>query len=96
MNAMTNGQLVQFKEEIKEHLEEVVKQTVNGKIDAIQKRLDDYIKADEAWKVRAEPVVKAFENTNWLFKLFVGLLKVIAAVGAAGTAFFFIKEKFKI
>lgn len=92
---MNQEQIQTFKDEIKDHLADTVKVTVNGKIDEIDRKIDLYIKEDTAWKVRAEPVVKAFENTNWLFKLFVSTLKFVALVGGAGGAYVAITKLLK-
>ena len=52
-------------------------QQLRNEVAKVNDTLLEYIKADEAWKVRAEPVVKAFENTSWLFKVFVAVLKFL-------------------
>ncbi len=59
-------------------------QNLHKKIEKLTETLTSYIEADEAWKVRAEPVVKAFENSSWLFKLFITFLKTIGLMGGAG------------
>lgn len=74
---MDEKQLNLLKSELKDHLSETVKNVVNGKIDAINLKLTNYIHDDETWKVRAEPVVKAFENTSWLWRAFLGTLKFL-------------------
>lgn len=78
-----NDQQIQ---ELREHLSNVVHETVNGKIDKLHRKLDDYIADDTEWKVRAEPVVKAFENTSWMWRAFIGTLKFlgIVSVGIGG------------
>lgn len=80
---MSPKQLKRFKEEMQNHVADTIRSTVNGKIEKIDARLENYIASDEAWKTRAEPVVRAFENTSWLMKLMVGLLKVGSLFGAA-------------
>lgn len=56
------------------------------------KMVDTYIKEDTAWKVRAEPVVKAFENTSWLGALVIKFLKLIGLLGVALGAYLAIKN----
>lgn len=58
---MTQTEVQQLREEIKK----------------VNDTLTKYIAEDMEWKVRAEPVVKAFENTSWLLKLTVGVLKFL-------------------
>ncbi len=59
-------------------------QVLRQEIAELTETLSRYIEADDAWKVRAEPVVKAFENSSWLFKLFITFLKTIGLMGGAG------------
>ena len=59
-------------------------QNLHRQIEKLTTTLTAYIEADEAWKVRAEPVVKAFENSSWLFKLFITFLKTVGLMGGAG------------
>lgn len=89
---MNPEQLQSFKDEIREHLADTVRTVVNGKIDKIDRKLDLYIVDDTAWKVRAEPVVKAFENTSWLWKIFIGALKTIGLLIPVGGALVAIKK----
>lgn len=70
-------------------------QTLREEIRELTGTLNRYIEADEAWKVRAEPVVKAFENSSWLFKLFITFLKTIGLMGGAGAILFSITKFIK-
>lgn len=56
---------------------------VNGKIDKIDKKLDEYIKSDNAWKTEAEPVIKMGENMQGASKVLLYLAGTIAVVGGA-------------
>lgn len=67
--------LEQFKDEMKEHVSETIETVVNGGIRGIKKNLDDYIEEDKKWKIRAEPLVVAFESSKWGFKVLVAFLK---------------------
>lgn len=92
---MSPEQLEQLKDDLKEHVAATVRTVVNGKIDNIAKKLDTYITDDDEWKRRAEPVVKAFENTSWLFQLFIGTLKILGLLGGAVVAILAIKNFLK-
>lgn len=70
-------------------------QNLHRQIEKLTATLTQYIEADEAWKVRAEPVVKAFENSSWLFKLFITFLKTIGLMGGAGAILFSITKFIK-
>jgi hypothetical protein len=78
---------------IKEHLSEVVVKTVNGKIDQLNLKLDNYIDNDMAWKDRAEPLVKAYENSSWLWKIVLNVMKFVVLVGAVIGAWLIIKKE---
>ena len=52
-------------------------QQLRSEVAKVNDTLLKYIEADEAWKVRAEPVVKAFENTSWLFRIAIAVLKFV-------------------
>lgn len=73
---MTQGEVTSLRNEIRE----------------LTKSFHDYVEKDEAWKVRAEPVVKAFENTSWLWKLFIGLIKTIGLLIPIGGVLFTIRK----
>lgn len=56
----------------------------------LQKDFQQYVKEDIEWKKRAEPVIRAFENTSWLLKITVGVMKFLGLLlpfGAVGIAF---------
>lgn len=78
---MTTDQLKQLEKALKESLHETVKITINGKIDALNKKVDAYIVEDNAWKVRAEPAVNAFQNGTFLFKTGVSVAKFVGFLG---------------
>ena len=80
-------------QELKDHVAETVRTVVNGKIDILSSKLDDYIVEDTAWKDRAEPLVKAYENSNWLWKIILNIMKFVVLVGATITAWLLIKDK---
>lgn len=80
-------------------IKEGIEVHVNGKIKNLTKMVGDhnimvdaYIKEDTAWKERAEPVVKAFENTTWLGALLIKILKILGLLGVALGAYLAIKN----
>ncbi len=91
---MTEIELKQFKQEMKDHVGDTIRSVVNGKIDKLTLKVDDYIKEDGEWKVRAEPVVKAFENGSWLWKLFIATLKFFGLVSVGIGGYIAIKKLF--
>jgi len=76
-------------------IEDSINKNVNGKILSLHNKVDAYIKEDNEWKLRAEPVVKAFENTSWLSSLIVQILKLLGLLGASVVAYMTIKEFLK-
>lgn len=80
-------------QELKDHVAETITLVVNGKIDRLNLKLDNYIDNDMAWKERAEPLIKAYENTGWLWKIVLKVLKFIVLLGAAMGAYIVIKDK---
>jgi hypothetical protein len=78
--------LRQFKTDITHHLRETIEEVVNNPESGFRKDFNDYVKGDTDWKIRAEPVVKAFENTSWALKIFIGLVKFLGVCAAALTA----------
>ena len=92
---MDEQQRQQTIKEMRHHVEEAIIRVVNGKIDKLDQKLDNYIKDDTAWKVRAEPAVKVFENTTWLGSLIIKFLKVLGLLGAGMVAYITIKNFFR-
>lgn len=61
----------------------------------MQKSFDDYVISDDKWKVRAEPVVVAFERTTWLSSVVVQILKMLGLLGATVVAYMTVRNIFK-
>lgn len=80
---MTPDELEQLKYDIKTTLTQVVVSTVNGKIDAISRKLDLYIQEDTAWKTTAEPVIEMGNNARGASIVALWLAGVIVAIGGA-------------
>lgn len=89
---MKRSELELFKDELKNHIADTIKVTVNGKIDRMDEKLNKYIAEDTAWKAQMEPVRTTFENSRWTIKLFVGLLKILALLAPAGAGFLWVKK----
>lgn len=94
---MSPEQLEQFQEHVAATIEKTVTKVVNGKIDGLRKDFTQYVLDDTAWKEeelkRNAPIVAAFDNTNWLFRLFVSTLKLAAVLGAGIGAIIYLKDK---
>lgn len=56
---------------------------INGKINGLTTKLDAYIKDDNEWKSKAEPVIKMGENAQGASKILLYLAGVILAIGGA-------------
>jgi len=60
-----------------------IQQHVNGKIDKIDKKIDDYIKSDNEWKAEADPYLKGLANLTGGAKIIVWVaIGVSALIGA--------------
>lgn len=98
---MNDEQFKQLKSELKSHVEDTIKTTVNGKIDGLRRELTDYIQkdtewkeVDKSWKSQVDPVVAVYKNSSWLGRIVVASLKFLALVGAAVGAVFAIVKYF--
>lgn len=80
---MTPSELETLKDDLKTALTQVVVLTVNGKIDAINKKLDLYIQDDNAWKATAEPVIDMGNNLRGGGIVLLWVASAIVAVGGA-------------
>lgn len=79
-------------DELKEHVAETVKTVVNGKIDRLNLKLDNYIDSDMVWKEEYTPYIKGLANISGSAKIIVWIaLGISACIGA----FIGIKEFFK-
>jgi len=61
---------------------------------------EGYVEVDTAWKEKhkewqdsVEPMKIAYINTNWLWDLFIKILKFLGMLGAATAAIYFLKGK---
>ena len=67
-------------EHLTNHIEKVVKLTVNGKIDRMSDRIDNYIKEDNEWKKKAEPILEMGSNVRSFGKILVSLLLLTGTI----------------
>jgi len=58
-------------------------QTLRVELQKLNAVLSEYIENDMKWKARAEPMVKSYENTNWLINICVSFLKIVGITGGA-------------
>lgn len=61
-----------------------VRETVNGKIDSISRKLDAYILEDNAWKADAQPAIDNMKTIRVSVRVIFSVLAVVGSV----TAFF--------
>lgn len=80
---MDPQQFQQFKDEIKGHIEVVIQSKVNGKIDKITQKIDNYIAGDEMWKETATPVIKLGTNITGFGIVGAYVLGTLASLTAA-------------
>lgn len=90
----TSGLVDMIMHKLESKIEDSINKNVNGKIIKLTEKLDLYIQEDNSWKERAEPVVKAFENTTWLSSIVVQTLKMLGLLGASVVAYMTIKNLF--
>jgi len=78
---MTPEQFEKLQTLISKQVETAVKATVNGKIDDLNKKVDEYIKSDNEWKERAQPTIELGTNVRGFGKVFAYLIGTVAAIG---------------
>lgn len=70
-------------EQLKQHVAETIKITVNGKIDKLNDKIDNYIKEDNEWKEKAEPVIEMGINARGASAAVLWIAGIVIAVGGA-------------
>ena len=78
MNNMTPEEFTKITDIIKV----TIKETVNGKIDRLDIKLDTYMKEDNDWKDRANPTIELGNNVRGFGKVMVYLLGIAGAIFA--------------
>lgn len=79
-------------EQLKEFVALTITTTVNGKIDRMNTKLDTYIKEDNLWKEKAQPIIDLGNNARGASVVALWLAGFIAAIGGA---YLIIKNVFK-
>lgn len=70
-------------EQIKTLVSDTIKFTVNGKIDKMNTKIDEYIADDNAWKADVMPNIKVMRTME---NFMSGLIYVLKFLGILGTA----------
>ena len=81
---------LQYKK-LQEAVAQTVKETVNGKIDRMNDKLDRYIEEDNRWKENAQPAITKMNDltTGWKF-----ILAVFGAIGVIAGSVVALKKLF--
>lgn len=78
------------------HIINGIESSVNGKIKAIDHKIDAYIKDDCEWKKKVTPIIEDMEKQQSFFSVGATILKAVVLIGAVGTTIFgalhFIKD----
>ena len=64
-------------------IKHVIQDTVNGKIDKIDRKIDQYIKDDTAWKENADPVIRTLNNLTGTGKFLIMLFGGLGTIAGA-------------
>lgn len=67
-------------EHLTNHIEKIIKLTVNGKIDRINDKIEVYIHEDNLWKERANPMLEAVGDVRSFGKVLAVILGIAATV----------------
>lgn len=86
---MTPEQTAQLEKSVKETIEK----TVNGKINRLDQKLDEYIKHDLEWKETVQPVIDAYLVANKVGSFVQWISKVILAIGVIVGVLFYSQNK---
>lgn len=70
-------------EQIKKEIQSTIKVVVNGKIDKIDQKLEEYIKSDNEWKAAAQPVIDMGRNVQGFGRVSLYIVGFVAAVSGA-------------
>ena len=77
---MKEEQFSKLLQTIREEVNDTVKVVVNGKIDRIQQKLDDYIASDIEWKNQAKPSIELGRNVNGFGRVLAYILGTFAGI----------------
>lgn len=62
-------------------IEESINKNVNGKINALHAKMDNYIVSSNEWRSKAEPAIKMVENVQGFGKVTLYMVGFIGSVG---------------
>lgn len=68
--------------EILNAVRQTIKETVNGKIDRMNDKIDNYIKGDIEWKVEADKKLEVVGSVQGFGKVTLYILGFLSALGA--------------
>ena len=66
-----------------EQIKNLIRETVNGKIDNLHNKIDAYIESDNEWKNKAEPVLQMGKNVQGFGKVSLYIVGFVASVAGA-------------
>jgi phage-related protein len=69
--------------DIQETIKATIKETVNGKIDRMNTKLDEYIKDDNEWKQGVTPSIETMKKTQNFAEGLLFILKFVGILGGA-------------
>lgn len=73
-------------EEINNTIKSTIKTEVNGKIDRLNTKIDNYIKQDNQWKDGVTPSIDIMKKMSGFASVGGAILKTAVLIGAASTA----------
>jgi hypothetical protein len=74
-------------------LQDTIDKKVNGKINRLDEKLDEYIKHDMEWKETVQPVIEAYQAVNNIGTFVQWFSKVILAIGVIVGMIFYTQNK---
>ncbi len=77
----TSGLVDEILYKMGDHIEEAINK--NSKLNLLSNNFHAYVKEDNAWKVKAEPVIKMGENVQGFSKVSLYIVGFIASVTGA-------------
>lgn len=78
--------------EMNKVIQDTIQETVNGKIDKINTKLDTYMREDNEWKDSVTPSIEIMKKMQGFASVGGYVLKTIILIGAVATAIYtFIK-----
>lgn len=79
----TSGLVDTILHKIDSHIEESINRNVNGKINLLTQKVDNYVKQDNEWKIKAEPVIQMGQQVQGFGKVSLYIVGFVASVGGA-------------